>query len=230
MLLERCKEEDVMDKNTFKSFLDKLIGEDSWVGDTISAPHYYVAAGNPASNSISSVDKDLVERLKHFAGTDEGFIVAGNSMAPKGIFDTNAIACRKIEEKDSFEIPAHKFVVIRVDKDWYKKHRKGASFDYKLRFTLCNIPLNAEFSEFYRVVSESEDSVLVPENKKELKKKFDEAVKYYGTDTPLILSLTFKEGKTHYSIHPASHVEYEVVALGRLSSDGNWNREELPAA
>ncbi len=219
-----------MDKITFKSFLDKLIGEGSWVGDNSPAPDYYVAAGNPASNSISSCDKDLVERLKQFAGSDEGFIVAGNSMAPKGIFDSNAIACRKIEEKDRSEIPAHKFVVIRVDKDWYGEHRKKASFAFKLRFTLCNIPLNADFKEFYQIVSQSEDSVLVPDNKKELKKKFEEAVKYYGADTPLILSLTFKEGRTHYSIHPASHVEYEVVALGRLSADGNWNREKLPAA
>ncbi|MDE5882022.1 MAG: hypothetical protein K2J78_11820 [Muribaculaceae bacterium] len=213
-----------------KSFFNKFFGESGWVKENVPAAPYFVAAGNPVAANAPSYDDERPKALNMFAGENTGFIVVGTSMVPKGILNDDAIACEKIDEDERMDISAHKFVVVKVDKEWYKENRQLATFDYKLRYVLGYVPVNSDFDTFYKDISKKEDSVLVPSNKRELKRKYEEAVKYYGAETPLILSLTFKEGITHYSVHPVRLVEYEVVELGRLQSDGSWIKTELPAA
>ena len=212
------------------SIFTNIFSGKSWVNESVPAPSYFVAAGNPVSGNVPSHDDTRPEALNRFASDNIGFIVVGRSMSPKGIANSDAVACRPIEEGRRGKIPPHKFVVVKVDKEWYEKKRHTPMFDYKLRYTLGYTPAGADFDSFYKGISQEEDSVLVERNKKELQCKFEEAMKYYGIEVPLILSLTFKEGMTHYSIHPAYLVEFEVVELGKLQSDGNWEKSGIPAA
>lgn len=218
-------------KSFFNNLLDKADWASGWEREAVPAAPYFVAAGNPvAENSVASFDDVRPLSLKKFARNNIGFIVAGSSMVPKGIMNGDAIACKPLEPGRHKDITEHKFVVVRVDRRWYEKRHQNAKFDYKLRYTLAAIPVDSDFDTFYENISRKEDSVLVPSNKKELKRKYDEAIAYYGKTTPLLLSLTFKEGITHYSVHPLNLVEYEVVGLGQLQADGKWVETELPAA
>lgn len=216
------------------SFLGRLFGDSSWVGENDPAPSYYVAAGNPVTTpSPDSNPGDTLERpeaLRKFAGTGVGFIVAGNSMRPKGIENTDALVCRDIEVEARSRIKSHTFIVIKVDKEWYKNNRQSVAFDFKLRYTLDTFRGDCNFEDFYEQIKQKEDSVLLPKNRRELKKKFEEALKWYGKERTFILSLTYKEGATHYSIHPAEFALYEVIGLGKATPEGIWNNAAFPPA
>lgn len=215
-----------MKKNNISSYIKSIVRDflaaDSWALETTAAPSYYVAAGNPRQRNSCTGDKNRPQELMDFAKGNTGFVVSGKSMAPLGILDGYAIVGKEINGTD---IKQHRFIIIKVDKELDSESGKKVMFDYKLRYTLGNIEPEVDFESFYNEISQHEDMIIRPNAKEEIKEKYRKAIRNYGTETPFVLSLTYKEGRSHFSVHPASLVEYEVIRIGQ--QDGvNW--QEVP--
>lgn len=66
-----------------------------------------------------------------------------------------------------------------------------------------------------------EDSLLLPANQKAFEEKFSEVYKYYDPTTPMVVSVTYRDGQIRYSFHPRDLVEY-VVKFAVAKQDGDY--------
>lgn len=214
-------------KRLLKFIWDNTLSEKSWINDNEFIPPYYVVAGDPVNASVPSLNEyEMPHTLKTFAGQNRGFIVAGNSMAPKGILNGDALACKAANQNNNQDLRYGSLLIIRVDKDYYTHDNRIAKFDFKLRFAVCGVPVGTDFDTLYSQASQLEDSLLLPDNKKELQRKFVKASQYYTTNEPLVLSLTYHKDCIGYSFHPAKLVEFIVDYIGKPDNAGGWRKSE----
>lgn len=195
-----------------------------------------VAAGDP-SLSVSPVkgleaipDRILCENslmdisTYKFSEDVPVFTVDGSSMSPEGLSNGDKLLCRKVDAPET--IGEGKFAVIAVDKEYYKFKNKELKFDYKLRRTLYRVPLGMSIDELIGSLKKVTNSIFLEENQKNLMTKYNEAIKFYGTQKELMLSVTYRKGELRYSFHPVDLITY--VAEYVLKHNGEeWRAKKL---
>lgn len=210
-------------KSKFKDIISNIFGPKSWVDENWCAPDNHVAAGDPAHGGMASnLPADFPIRFfldgkEIITDRFETFVVDGSSMVPKGISNGSVLLCRPVKEADLNNIGKGKYLIVKVDPDYYSNKNKKASFKYKLRRSLADVPENPVFSSLLQDLKKSEDSLLKESNQKALQQKFEEVYGYYDRSRPMVLSVTYRDGHIRYSFHPKNLVayvaEYVVVKL-----------------
>lgn len=183
-----------------------------------------VAAGDPAQyGHLQECKLELPHYIKTSTGSIDtsgfkSFVVDGFSMLPEGISNGDVLLCTPVSiEKEN--VQGDLFVVIKVDEDYYKSKGKSLKFDYKLRKTLLHVSANEKVENIIENLQKFNDDILLPENQKNLRNKYEESTSYYKQD--LMLSITYREGALRYSFHPLNLIEYQTVYVLRLV-DNNW--------
>ena len=218
-------------KVNLKNISAYIFGAKTWIDDNWCAPDNHVAAGDPAHGGMTSDIPADFPAAFDINGTAvktkdyEEFVVVGSSMVPKDISNGMVLLCSPISDGERNNIGSGKYLIVKVDTDYYRNKNKKASFKFKLRRSLADVPENPNFDAFLEQLKETEDSLLKESNQKALKKKFDEVYKYYPLDRPMVLSVTYRDGKIRYSFHPKDLVEFEAKYLVAKGNDGFKIRE-----
>lgn len=215
---------------------DYLFTEKSWINTNIKAAPDRVCAGDPVQGPVQSDGKIEVnaEYLRNHYNVDPAdyrlLRVEGWSMFPEGIKDGDVLLCKKVSEVDSKSLQKSFFAITQVDKDFYASRRREPIYDHKLRKAIHKFNLSTDADAIIEMLSNDlkEDSILLEENQKLLKKKHKEAFEFYRnrqnvagdnkeeTDTDMMLSVTYHEGQLEYSFHPNRLIDYAVCYVYRL--------------
>lgn len=207
-----------------KNIVELCFTEKSWVGDYGRAASNRVAAGDPAKGVHPGENDGSIPKLIECDGCQVNtenflqFIVDGDSMLPEGISSGDTLLCDPVEP-EVLSAKDKKFVVIKVDEEYYKYKGKDLKFDYKLRRTLYKVPVNPDFNSFISELKKFEDSVLLKENEKSLKEKFEDVYKFYPSNKEMMLSITYRDGKLRYSFHPVELITYVAKYLVKRNND-----------
>ena len=173
---------------------------------------HYVAAGNPGKLGSSS-ESDLLNNANNVSElTEDAFVVSGNSMLPDEIKEGHILHTKPIN--DVGDIKQGNLIVIKVDEDFYRKRHHGRNpiFKYKLRRAIMPVPKDASFEQLRSDLVGTFAEIFFKRESKDLKKSFKEAKDFYK-DEELFLSLTYHNGKIHYSFHPSKNIRKVVVAV-----------------
>ena len=192
-----------------------------------------VAAGDPTLG-IYAVEKDnsTLPISLDYNGTEIHtnefmlFKVEGLSMSPEGILNGDILLCKTIKWENATDFKLDKYIIIDVDKDYYKWKKKNLKYAYKIRKTLMHIPAGCNADEIISSLKETNDDIFLSENQKCLKEKLKETRQYYK-DIELCLSITYKEGNLRYSFHPINLVKAMVYYKARHNGNNNWSIEKI---
>lgn len=190
-----------------------------------------VAAGDPAQEEHKKATETVIPATVSYKGYEikcddfDSWVVDGYSMSPEGIDNGDVLLCKPVDSMERENMGWGKYVVIKVDTAYYDYKKKALSFQKKLRKTLMKVAGNMDIETLVQELKKIDDSVLLTENEKNLRKKFKDIKAYYKTEE-LMLSLTYREGNLRYSFHPVSLIEF--VAEYVLSKQKNsWNVNKL---
>ncbi|MBD5195130.1 MAG: hypothetical protein HDS87_05360 [Bacteroidales bacterium] len=201
-------------RHSLKYISDFLFSEKEWVRDYAQAPDYYVAAGNPVKGvSLTDASVEVFD-----CNNKRQLIVAGNSMAPRAIYDGDRITFTVYDNPQEEKIERGTFVVINVDEEYYRSHNKKSKFKNKLRCAICKVDPDISYPKFLEAVKQVEQTAYLEEYQKELENKFKDARAYYDPSEPLMLSVTYKNGEMHYSLHPVNLIKGKVEKVERYNS------------
>lgn len=201
-----------------KHISDFFFSEKEWIRDYSLAPAWYIAAGNP-TKSVGLIDNKVVFEQDT---PKMQLIVAGDSMSPRGIYAGDRLTCATITDPQKEEFDRGTFISIRVDDEYYRSKRKQSRFKYKLRCAICKIEAGCSYEEMLGAVKQKEQTAYLEEYRCELERKFMEAREYYGEKEPLMLSITYKEGTMHYSLHPVRLIIGKVEKVERYNNSGKF--------
>lgn len=181
-----------------------------------------VAAGNPGKyQEASALNYPLPPEID-FDGrvynTRDAltYTVSGSSMSPEDVHNGDELIVYPCDIED---VQIGDYIIIEVDRAYFMhKHHTEPVFQYKLRKALVPVPVgrNTEDTETLLLndLTTIYDELLLDEYRLELKEDLLDALRFYG-DLPLFASITYKEGKIHYSFHPQSAIKYRVVRIAR---------------
>lgn len=181
-----------------------------------------VAAGDPTlgipvTGQNPSVNEHLMEARKK---GKEIFKVAGSSMSPENISNGDFLVCRNIAE-NSYNFRKGQYVIIAVDTAYYAHKGKKLLYDFKLRKTLFKVKAGMTPESLIDELKKTEDSLLLNENQKRLKRKYKETRSYEKyKDIDLILSVTYRKGEIRYSFHPVHLIEYVAETIIKVERCG----------
>ena len=214
-------------KSKFKDIISNLIGPKSWVDENWCAPDNHVAAGDPAHGGMASnLPADFPAKF-HLDGneiiTDEykTFVVDGSSMAAEDISNGMVLLCKKTDAAHQNSLGTGKYLIVRIDPEYYDNKDKKVNFKHKLRRSLASVPQNPDPIQFLTDLKRNVDSLLIAKNQEAFKKKFDEVYGFYDKSEPMILSVTYRDGHVRYSFHPKKLVEY-VAEYVVAKHDGRY--------
>lgn len=214
-------------KSKLKDIISNIIGPKSWVDENWYAPDNHVAAGDPAHGGMASnLPADFPTKF-HLDDTDiitdeyETFVVDGSSMAAEDISNGMVLLCKKTEAANQDALRTGKYLIVRIDPEYYESKGKKVNFKHKLRRSLAVVPQNPEPTRFLTDIKRDVDSLLIAKNQEAFKKKFDEAYGFYDKTEPMILSVTYRDGHVRYSFHPKRLVEY-MAEYVVAKSDGRY--------
>lgn len=209
-------------KSRFKDILSYIFGPKSWVDENWHAPDNHVAAGDPAHGGMASnLPTDFPEKF-NFDGTEiitdeyETFVVDGSSMAAEDISNGMVLLCKKTDAADIQTIGIGKYLIVKIDSEYYKHKDKKVNFKHKLRRSVADVPQNPDQNQFLDALKRNVDSLLIAKNQEAFKKKFEDTYSFYDKEESMILSITYRDGHVRYSFHPKRLVEYVaeyVVAM-----------------
>jgi len=189
-----------------------------------------VAAGDPTQeehkkNISSTIPETVTYKDKNINCNEfHQWVVDGYSMLPEGINNGDVLLCNPVCDTEREKIGFGKFVVIKVDSGYYSFKKKTLSFQKKLRKTLMKVSSDMDIETIVLELKKIDDSILLLENEKCLRKKFEEIKSYYKKEE-LMLSQTYREGVLRYSFHPTSLIEYVAVyALSKQKESWNVNK------
>jgi len=194
-----------------------------------------VAAGDPTKGvRILKSIGNLPEKLKY---DDEiinvmnytVFEVVGSSMSPEGISEGDRLLCEPIKENSV--IDPSTFIIIKTDENYYSWKNRELKFEYKLRYSLTELPISQTIDELIEDLKNKTNSILLSENQKILREKFKDAHEFYDNEEnkdtkELMLSITYREGALRYSFHPTSLVKYKAVYVLK-NNNGEWTIKKL---
>mgnify|MGYP001106880380 CR=1 FL=1 len=202
--------------------------EDNYEKDGIDI----VAAGDPAQDGHKRVNKTNIpqELLLGETKIDTNdfckYIVDGYSMSPEDIDNGDILLCKPLSDFTTEDITSNHYVIINVDKEYYKAKNKSLKFKTKLRKTKMIVPAGMAFDDLVVSLKDIDDSILLSENQKRLKKKFNETKSFYK-DRELILSITYRDGSLRYSFHPKELITSIAQYVAKCDEEGNWTIKEL---
>ena len=164
-----------------------------------------VAAGDPALPCTDIERASEKPELLEINGRQvslapfEQFTVCGNSMLPQHIANGSTIMVRKLS---SDEYKKGDFLVIQVDKEYYKKFKpKTIVYQYKLRKAMFRVEVGVDNDELIRRMKEYDYSAYLEDMQSYAIRKYQKARKAYP-DKELMLSTTYHDGELKYSFHP----------------------------
>lgn len=187
-----------------------------------SMESHIVAAGNPGKYQAVSVfeyplppEIDCDGKLYSTSET-RTYTVSGSSMSPEGVFNGDELIVVPTEVSD---IKQGDYIVIEVDKEYFlHKHHVEPIFQYKLRKALVPVPScqNTDETEkqLLKELIKIYEELSLDKYKKDLSVDLRDALQFYG-NSPIFASITYKEGRIHYSFHPQSAIKYRVVRIVR---------------
>lgn len=191
-----------------------LFSDKSWENEHERAAANQVAAGDPTHALCNTpAPVDLPDSLETIEGINPAdyvtYIVDGWSMYPEGINNGDILLCQEIKDSDKASLHQGKFVIIKVDEDYYHFRNKHSKYDVKLRKTVLKVTPGTSLEALQSTLMEVEDSILLKENQKMLKKKYKDTYDYYSPDNvEMMLSLTYDKGRLQYSFHPVANITY----------------------
>lgn len=171
-----------------------------------------VAAGDPAQEEHKKETATVLPATVLYKGNEikcnefDSWTVDGYSMSLEDINNGDVLLCKPVNCNERKSIGSGKYIIIKVDPDYYVYKKKTLSFQRKLRKTLMKVASNIDIETLIQELKKIDDSVLLTENEKNLRKKFKEIKSYYKKED-LMLSLTYREGSLRYSFHPVSLIE-----------------------
>ena len=186
-----------------------------------------VAAGNPAMAGHKKKDVPMVPESLPFnneeiqTGDYEKYIVDGYSMFLEGIDNSDVLLCQPMNNEELNEIGFGQYVIIQVDRDYYKAKKRNLEFDSKLRKTLLRVPVGMTDDGILEGLKAIDNSALLPQNQKQLRQKYAEIKSYYK-NRELMLSKTYREGNLRYSFHPVDLIVSKVEYVVRQNGDA-WD-------
>ena len=165
-----------------------------------------VAAGDPALSVVTNVSEYEIPETLNLMGRQiesskyNKYLVTGNSMLPKGVVDGDWLLVDKSNDFNDYK--EGDFLVIKVDKDYYKKYNpKHVKYDYKLRRALMRVTCGMTAEQIVREVKNIHFELNIESNQKYMSDKYEKARKAYPNDE-LMLSTTYHDGRICYSFHP----------------------------
>ncbi|WP_288154929.1 hypothetical protein [Phocaeicola sartorii] len=198
-----------------------IYGEGICPNDTAVDGTIRVAAGDPTLNvsSLKGLEmlpakvpcENSVIDISEYERLNEGaliFTVEGSSMSPEDVSDGDKLLCRRADDNIIKSIGEGKFAVISVDPEYYQAKDRELKFEYKLRHTLLRVPLGVSSDELIDSLKKITNSIFLTENQKNLRTKYSEAIKFYGDERELMLSVTYRKGDLRYSFHPINLIKY----------------------
>lgn len=190
-----------------------MFTEKSWTNKYEHAAANQVAAGDPA-NSLYNTDVSIkaIDKITKIDPADYmTLVVDGWSMYPEGISDGDILLCEEVNKETEMNLENGKYVIIEVDKAYYRHMNKIAKYDLKLRKTVCKVAPHTTFEKLLIDLAAVDDSILLKENQILLKKKYEETYRFYNHDhncREMMLSITYDEGRLRYSFHPTDSIKY----------------------
>lgn len=194
-----------------------------------------VAAGDPAQDAYSKgleqylppilklVDNKEVKSIDYKA-----FIIDGFSMSPENIDNKDILLCKEVSWDEQQDFIPEKFVIIEVDKEYYKFKKKELRFRYKLRKTLFFVPSGWSDKELIDELKKTNDDILLSVNQKKLKEKLRETREYKEyQNSNLVLSTTYRDGRLRYSFHPIEYIKYVGDYCVRNNEKKDWIAEKV---
>lgn len=185
----------------------------------------YVAAGNPGI---------VAQKYPHPVDIPDGFLlggkkchkedylyrtVFGNSMLVDGIHSGWELLLKPITHQ---EIAQGDFIVINVDKEYYKHrhHSKDPLFQLKLRRAIGVISPSETEASLCKKLEGSFAEPLDNKDLEDLSESLKDARTFYVNNEQLFLSVTYHKSDIHYSFHPTSSIKYGVVGAAIPSDNG----------
>ena len=185
----------------------------------------YVAAGNPGKfqmdfpEQVNSMGSFMIGKSKCHTKDFFHDMVSGNSMLTDGIRSGHELLSRPI--KDIEEVCAGDFIIIDVDKEFYKfrHHGRLPYFKKKLRRAIGEVFPGETAEQIEGRLTGTFAEPFSKKERKDLRDSLAEARSFYG-DERLYMSITYHDGDVHYSYHPVMNIRSKVYAIA-YKSDGS---------
>lgn len=183
---------------------------------------HLVAAGNPGKyQAVSVFNYPLPSEIDYdgqiYNTRDaQTYSVSGSSMSPEDVYNGDELI---VFPCNADEIQTGDYIVIEVDRKYFvHKHGVEPVFKYKLRKALVPVPAGQNDEEIETRLIDNlvplYDELSLEEYQVELREDLRDALHFYG-NVPLFASITYKEGRIHYSFHPQSAIKFRVVRIAR---------------
>lgn len=146
------------------------------------------------------------------------FEVAGKSMEPQGIANGDFLLTREIAGDEI--IGMNEYVIIEVDPAKFD----DPECDYKLRKSLITIGRDENIDAVMQVLREQgHHQLLLEKYRKMFKEKYMKARGQYE-NSPLVASITYRDGEMRYSFHSREFVKYRAEIKARIeTADTDWS-------
>jgi len=178
----------------------------------------YVAAGNPGKfqmdfpEPVNSMGAFMIGKSKCYTKDFLHDMVSGNSMLTDGIRSGHELLSRSIQGIE--EVCAGDFIIIDVDKEFYKfrHHGRLPYFKKKLRRAIGEIFPGETADQIKGRLTDTFAEPFSKKERKDLRESLAEARSFYG-DERLYMSITYHDGDMHYSFHPVVNIRSKVEAV-----------------
>lgn len=207
----------INDSNELDEQLDRLSAE--------KAPEWVVVAGDPSHGYMKRYQKFAISDDKK--GDLIQLVIEGNSMSPRGIEHGCNILCSPV--KGSEQLKEGDFIVVGVDEKYYKPGDEPI-YQKKLRRYVCTFPSGTAEDEMVTFLRDiNHDEIILQRNREKLHNKLQKAQGYYGKDTGLSLSMTYRNGVLEYSFHLPDKIEFKVERVVYPNNESKLvNVEDIP--
>lgn len=194
-----------------------------------------VAAGDPAQDAYSKgLEQSFPASIRLSDNTEirsneyKAFIVDGFSMSPENIDNKDVLLCKEAYWNELQDFIPGKFVIIEVDKGYYRFKKKELRFRYKLRKTLFYVPFGWSDTKLIEELKKINDDILLSANQNKLKEKLQETREYKEYQhSNLVLSTTYRNGRLRYSFHPIGLIKYVGDCCVRNDEKKDWIAEKV---
>ena len=146
------------------------------------------------------------------------FEVAGKSMEPQGIANGDFLLTKEIEGNEPVRMG--EYIIIEVDPAKFD----DPECDYKLRKSLITIRHNENIDTVMQVLrNQGHHQLLLEKYQKQFKDKYRKARDQYES-SPLVASITYRDGEMRYSFHAREFVKYRAEIKARIeTADTDWS-------
>ena len=139
-------------------------------------------------------------------------------MEPQGIANGDFLLTKEIAMGELIDL--NEFIIIEVDPAKFYE----PECDYKLRKSLITIGRNDNIDTVMQTLrDQGHYQLLLEKYQKMFKEKYGKARGHYD-NSPLVASITYRDGEMRYSFHSREFVKYRAEIKARIeTADTDWS-------